>query len=178
LKEEMDIKELPKDWKWVKLGQLCEIVSGNTPKGLENISNTGLRQFYKVSDMNLIGNEIKMTNSNLNLTEEEVQKLKIKTYPKGTVIFPKRGGAILTNKKRVLSRPASFDLNIMGILPNNLVTSAFLFYWFQKLDLSKIYDGSNVSQINNKNIAPLEFPLPNNEIQGLVVSKIDELLVS
>jgi ABC-type uncharacterized transport system substrate-binding protein len=29
----------------------------------------------------------------------------------------------------------------------------YLWYWFLKLDLAKIYDGSNVPQINNKNEA-------------------------
>src|ERR1700738_2591925 len=114
--------DLPKDWKWVKLGEACEIVSGNTPKELDRIANSGDCQFYKVSDMNLPGNETKMTVSNLKLTKAEIQKLKIKTYPQGTVIFPKRGGAILTNKKRFLSQDASFDLNLMGVLPNDKVT--------------------------------------------------------
>lgn len=175
MNEEQNINQLPKEWKWVKLGEACEIVSGNTPKGLELISNKGEYQFYKVSDMNLVGNEIRMNVSNLKLTIEEIKKLKVKVYPKGTVIFPKRGGAILTNKKRVLSQDASFDLNVMGILPNDRLLSNYLFYWIQKLDLSKIYDGSNVPQINNKNVAPLDFPLPPRPTQQAVVSKIEEL---
>ena len=175
MNEEKNINRIPEDWKWVKLGEACEIVSGNTPKGLELISNKGEYQFYKVSDMNLVGNEVKMNVSNLKLTLEEINKLKVKVYPKGTVIFPKRGGAILTNKKRVLSQDASFDLNVMGILPNDKISSPFLFYWIQKLDLSKIYDGSNVPQINNKNVAPLDFPFPPKPTQHAIVSKIEEL---
>lgn len=168
-------KALPKDWKWVKLGEVSEIVSGNTPKGIDQISNKGDHQFYKVSDMNLEGNEQGMNVSNNKLTKEEIEKFKLKVFPKGTVIFPKRGGAILTNKKRILTRNASFDLNLMGILPNESIISKYLFYWIQKLDLSKIYDGSNVPQINNKNIAPLDFPLPTIDIQNILVSKIEEL---
>ena len=164
-----------KDWQIGKLGEICKIVSGNTPKGIENISNTGNYQFYKVSDMNSSGNEVKMTRSNYNLSNEEIVKLKLKLYPKGTVIFPKRGGAILTNKKRVLSKDSTFDLNLMGVLPNENVNSSFLFYWFINLDLGKICDGSNIPQINNKNIAPLDFPLPPLETQQAIVSKIEEL---
>ncbi len=171
----MNKVKLPEGWKWVKLGDTCKIVSGHTPKGLEQNSNKGDCQFYKVSDMNLVGNEVRMNVSNIKLTIEEISNLKIKIYPKGTVIFPKRGGAILTNKKRLLSQDASFDLNVMGILPNEKVTSNYLFYWFQKLDLSKIYDGSNVPQINNKNVNPLDFPLPLVETQQAIVYKIEEL---
>jgi len=167
--------KLPKDWQIKPLGEVCKIVSGNTPKGIENISNTGNYQFYKVSDMNSLGNEVKMTHSNYNLSNEEVVKLKLKLYPKGTIIFPKRGGAILTNKKRVLSKDSTFDLNLMGVLPNENVNSSFLFYWFINLDLGKICDGSNIPQINNKNIAPLDFPIPPIETQQVIVSKIEEL---
>ena len=163
------------NWQIKKLGEICKIVSGNTPKGIENISNTGNYQFYKVSDMNSSGNEVRMTRSNYNLSNEEVVKLKLKLYPKGTVIFPKRGGAILTNKKRVLSKDSTFDLNLMGVLPNENVNSSFLFYWFINLDLGKICDGSNIPQINNKNIAPLDFPIPPIETQQAIVSKIEEL---
>lgn len=171
----MNENKLPKDWQIKKLGTVCRIVSGNTPKGIESISNKGIYQFYKVSDMNSPGNEIKMTRSNYNLLSEEVDNLKLKLYPKGTVIFPKRGGAILTNKKRVLSKDSAFDLNLMGVLPNENVNSSFLFYWFINLDLGKICDGSNIPQINNKNIAPLDFPVPPLQTQQAIVSKIEEL---
>lgn len=162
-------------WQIKPLGEVCKIVSGNTPKGIEKISNSGTYHFYKVSDMNSSGNEVKMTRSNYNLSYEEIVKLKLKLYPKGTVIFPKRGGAILTNKKRVLSKDSTFDLNLMGVLPNENVNSSFLFYWFVNLDLGKICDGSNIPQINNKNIVPLDFPLPPIETQQAIVSKIEEL---
>ncbi len=64
---------LPREWKWVKLGEACEIVSGNTPKGLEQISNKGDFHFYKVGDMNLVGNEVRMSVSNLKLTAEGIR---------------------------------------------------------------------------------------------------------
>jgi type I restriction enzyme S subunit len=160
----------------VPFGSIVKVVSGNTPKGLEAISNKGSIQFYKVSDMNLEGNEIEMRTTKFYLTKEEVAKLKIKIYPKGTVIFPKRGGAILTNKKRILFSDSSFDLNLMGALPNKDVSSKFLYYWFQKLDLGKIYDGSNVPQINNKNIEPLDFPKCSIEEQQRIVAELESKL--
>lgn len=166
--------QLPEGWKWVKLGEVVKIVSGNTPKGLESISNTGSLPFYKVSDMNSVGNERKMLKSNLYLTTEEMKKLKIKIYPKHTTIFPKRGGAILTNKKRLLATDSSFDLNLMGLIPSATVNYQFLHYWVIKLDLSTIYDGSNVPQINNKNVEPLDFPLPPLNQQTQIVEEIEK----
>lgn len=166
--------QLPAGWKWVKLGEVVKIVSGNTPKGLENISNKGNFPFYKVSDMNTTGNEKIMYKSNLSLTSEELEKLKIKIYPRNTTIFPKRGGAILTNKKRLLAKDSSFDLNLMGLIPSKIVNYQYLYYWVIMLDLSTIYDGSNVPQINNKNVEPLDFPLPPIEVQTKIVEEIEK----
>lgn len=160
----------------VLLGDEIKIVSGNTPKGLKLISNTGTHQFYKVSDMNLPGNEMEMKDSNLKLTQDEVEQLKVKKFPKGTIIFPKRGGAILTNKKRILSKCSSFDLNIMGVIPNENYLSNYLYYFFISKDLGKLCDGSAVPQINNKHIAPLEFPKYKIEIQHQIVQEIESRL--
>ncbi len=158
------------------LGEIVEIVSGSTPKDLNEYLGSGLFQFYKVSDMNLEDNKVEMKSSNHLISEQNVKKLKLKVYPEGTIIFPKRGGAILTNKKRMLSKPSSFDLNLMGVLPNENINKYFLYYWFLKLDLSKIYDGSSVPQINNKNIYPLQFPLFSIENQLLIVQEIESRL--
>ena len=168
--------ELPKSWKTKKLGESLDIVSGNTPKGVNDIQSLGEIPFYKVGDMNTHGNEVYMKKANLNLTQEEVNSLRVKLFPKGTVIFPKRGGAILTNKKRILSSFSGFDLNLMGAIPNENIDGLYLYYWFQKLNLSKIYDGSNVPQINKKNIAPLDIPIPPIDEQQAIVSEIESRL--
>ena len=163
------------NWTEVELGEIFKIVSGNTPKGLKEVTNQGDIPFYKVSDMNHVGNEVYMKKSNILLTSGEFKNLKLKSYPKGSVIFPKRGGAILTNKKRVLFQDSAFDLNLMGVLPTKYVENAYLFLWFQKLDLRRIYDGTNVPQINNKNVVPLMFQLAPHPEQRAIVSKMEEL---
>jgi len=117
-----------------------------------------------------------MDTSALYLTDGEAKELKVKIEKAGTIIFPKRGGAILTNKKRILKRDSYFDLNLMGVRPKyELLSNEYLWYWITKLDLSKLYDGSNVPQINNKDIEPLLFPLPPLPEQHRIVAKIEEL---
>lgn len=166
---------LPKGWKEPKVSEVLKIVSGKTPKEINNLPNNGQYHFYKVSDMNKKGNEAEMTVANISLSLDTIKKLKLKLFPKGTVIFPKRGGAILTNKKRILSKESCFDLNLMGLIPNDNINYKFLYFWMQKLDLTKIYDGSTIPQINNKNIAHLSFPLPPLPEQQRIVNKLDAL---
>lgn len=163
-------------WEIKPLGQAGHVVSGNTPKGVNEIYSMGEIPFYKVSDMNTEGNEVYLRKSKINLSANDCKKLKLKTYPAGTVVFPKRGGAILTNKKRILSKESAFDLNLMGVVPNDNVLERFLFNWFLLLDLGKLCDGSNVPQINHGDIEPLDFPLAPTEIQKKVIGEIEARL--
>jgi type I restriction enzyme S subunit len=163
-------------WKSKPLGQVCQVVSGNTPKGVNEIYSMGEIPFYKVADMNTEGNEVYLKKSKINLSADDCKKLKLKTYPAGTVVFPKRGGAILTNKKRILSKESAFDLNLMGVVPNDNVLERFLFNWFLLLDLGRLCDGSNVPQINHSDIEPLDFPFVPTELQKKVIREIENRL--
>lgn len=163
-------------WETKPLGQVCQVVSGNTPKGVNEIYSKGEIPFYKVADMNTEGNEVLLKKSKINLSVDDCKRLKLKTYPAGTVLFPKRGGAILTNKKRILSKESAFDLNLMGVIPSNNVLERFLFNWFLLLDLGKLCDGSNVPQINHSDIEPLDFPFVPTEVQKIVIGEIESRL--
>jgi type I restriction enzyme, S subunit len=93
--------KLRKDkWKAVDLYAVVEIVNGSTPKGIELMYDKGEYPFLRVSDMNLAGNEAYINESIVSLTKSQVDKIKIKLYPKDTIIFPKRGASIFTNKKK------------------------------------------------------------------------------
>lgn len=165
---------LPTCWARDKLGRLFRIVSGQTPKEISH-KEDGMVPYYRVSDMNTHGNELRMRSSSTWLKGCQAEELGLHIYPEGTVIFPKRGGAILTNKKRVLTRPSCFDLNTMGVINDEpSIDSEFLRWWFMKLDLSKIYDGSNIPQINNKNVEHLPFELPSLPEQQEIVRLLDE----
>ena len=168
--------ELPFGWTWAQIESIFDVVSGGTPKGLEQ-AKVGDIPFYKVSDMNTPGNQTRMHAAAIYLSELQTNELGLTAYPEGTVIFPKRGGAILTNKKRILSRPSCFDLNTMGVV-NSLasILNEYLWNWFQSLDLSTIYDGSNVPQINNKNVEPLLFPICSIEEQREIASILEKTL--
>ena len=164
--------DLPDGWMWTTVGSIGKIASGQTPKGINDLGSEGDIPFYKISDMNKPGNEKFMRNSEITLDEDGIEKLGIHVRERGTVIFPKRGGAIATNKKRILTCPSAYDLNIMGVLPQNVSTD-FFYQWLSSIDLARLSDGSNVPQLNHKDIHPLPFPLPARGEQQVIVSEIE-----
>lgn len=167
--------ELPETWSIASVSETCLVMSGQTPKGIENFAvEDGEIPWFRVGNMNDPGNEEFLAKSDIHLSDDGVNELKLHVYPKDTIVFPKRGGAIATNKKRILAQPSAYDLNLMGIFPIGL-DNRFFWHWFQSVDLKQLSDGSNVPQINHGDIEPLTFPLPPLKEQKRIVAKIEEL---
>ncbi len=104
-------KEIVSDYEIVTIGDVSKLVSGyGFPITLQG--QEGTIPFYKVSDMNSMGNETEMVDSNNYVSIELAQQQKWSLAPQGTVIFPKIGAAIATNKKRILSKPTALSFKI------------------------------------------------------------------
>jgi len=147
------IGRIPTHWDVWKGSHLFTFKSGLAPDGL-TLGPNEKYQYIKVGDLNngSSGSEIgeasdKVTCSPTNL------------LPAGTIIFPKRGGAIFTNKVRILAVPALVDTNIMGVLPDSKISTSILARIIQFLSLEELADVSTVPQINNKHIAPIKIPV-------------------
>lgn len=151
-----DQKSNPLGWPQTTIGDCCTLKSGTSlPADREN--EGGAIPYVKVADMNYPGNEQYITTSSRFVTE---QTAGAGIFPVGTVIFPKRGGAIATNKKRLTTLPICADLNVMGVTAGNVLKSQYLMTYFDMVDLGALDNGSSVPQINNKDIAPLMICLP------------------
>lgn len=159
----------------VKIGDICTLKSGTSLKEDVLNENNGI-PYIKVSDMNLVGNEKYIVRANSYADESINEKM---LFPKGTVLFPKRGGAIGTNKKRIASKTVCADLNTMGVIPSDKISPLYLYYFFQNIDFATLYNGSSVPQINNTDIAPMEINLISLEEQDNIVTlleKIDDIV--
>jgi len=167
-----DLPYLPEGWMWTRVLEIGHIISGQTPKGINNYGSDGEIPYFKVGDMNKSGNEKYMFYSDIALDLVEIEKLGLRIQNKGTVIFPKRGGAIGTNKKRILAQPSAYDLNVMGVY-TLIIPYKFFYYWILSIDLMTLSDGSNVPQINHKDIEPLTLPLPPLYEQQKIVEEIE-----
>ena len=170
LRQELQPKE---GWVSKTVGEVCTLKSGNSNA---NNSSIGTLPFVKVGDMNIQGNEEEITCSTMYVSREENIR---GIFPIGSVIFPKRGGAILTNKKRITATEICCDLNIMGVYSNGDVIPNLLYFYFLGVDLSEIYNGAAIPQINNGDIAPLNISFPKEIVeQQNIVDKLNSLKLS
>jgi len=156
---------MPLSWEPTPLGVCCDILSGSLSYtdflkiAPSNEDDAIECMAIKVSDMNLPGNESRFVTAN------QIKRLPValasrKLLPPHTVVFPKRGAAIATNKKRLTTTWTVLDPNLIGVRAKDMLDAELLFHWLQTFDLRKITDPGPTPQLNKKDLIPVLMPLP------------------
>lgn len=162
------------EWMRVQLHQVAQVASGfGFPRDLQGTLD-GEYPFYKVGDMNTLGNERLMTVANNTISAVVLKKLRARAFPAGTIIFPKIGAAIATNKKRKLTKPSVVDNNVMGLLPKQVINEDYLLYWMLQFDLRSVANIGPVPSMRKTEVELVEIPLPPPSEQRRIVEILDQ----
>ena len=155
-------------WEQRKLGEYVSITSGEAPSKFE----VGTELYVKVDDLNY--NDKYVVDTQNKVAEHST----VKRVTKGSVVFPKRGAAIMTNKVRIMGIDGYMDTNMMALTSEKL-DSEFLYNIISKEGLYKIADTSTIPQINNKHVEPYEVTIPSLDEQrkiGAYFKQLDHLI--
>lgn len=147
-------------WEEKRLGEVIRYFNGAAFPEKYQGSQDKKYPFYKVSDMNLLLNRKEMHVSNNSISEEEKVILNAKIALPETVIFPKVGAALLTNKRRILKKNSIFDNNIMGIIGTAKLNNSYLYYFMLTIDFGLYVQVGALPSISKKIIDNLEISLP------------------
>jgi type I restriction enzyme S subunit len=162
--KDTEIGLVPESWNVERLDSRSQVVSTRMSytelEGANNAQANAVRVVgIKVSDMNRIGNETVIAATALEkLLDADV--VAYRCAPPGTIVFPKRGAAIATNKKRLTETWSVFDPNVIGVVPSDIINVRFLFHWFQSFDLRTLTEPGPTPQLNKKHLDPLPIPVP------------------
>jgi type I restriction enzyme S subunit len=167
--------EIPKNWVWCRLGEICTKVTDgfhNTPKKLSEgkiyISATHIREDgIKWSDC-------------LYVSEKDHKELFNKAYPK-------RGEILITNRGAGCSTPVIIDIDEEFSFQNaaligfnqQLVSNKYLFYFILKSrdEIMKTFvNGGLQPMLSNVVLGTIPIPFPPLAEQNRIVQKLDELM--
>ncbi len=155
------------DWPLVTIGDLTEINNGYVLTEFSDERNVAC---IKVSDMNLEENKPDIVTSShwLDRTDKRL-------VPVDSVVFPKRGAAIATNKKRFTKIPCLVDNNCMALTVKARMEllPRYLFNFLVGFDLSTISNSAGIALINNGDIQGVKIPLPPLATQQAIVAEIE-----
>ena len=168
------IRELcPDGVEYKMLGEVSEFRAGWGFPESEQGKTDGKYPFYKVSDMN--SSDVFMDVANNYISEEISIKLRCKPAPKGTIIFPKIGATMGTNKKRILTKDSCYDNNVMGLIAkSSVINGMFLYYYFSRFKLMDFAKGTGaVPSLDTNKLKRLLIPIPPLEVQNEIVRIFD-----
>ena len=126
--------------------------------------------------MNLPGNEKYITNANNYIDGNAAERMKTAIHPAGTIIFPKIGGAIATNKRRILTRGSAIDNNCLGITFSSHIKIEWAYLLMIHMDFTRYQAGTAVPALQQGTLAAIPVALPPIAEQQRIVAKVDELL--
>lgn len=160
-----EVGQMPQSWISKPLGACCDIVTGSMAYtefvNAEQVNgpDTVRCMAVKVADMNALGNELEFVASDQtkSLAADVAQA---KLVPPRSAVFPKRGAAIATNKKRLTTTWTVLDPNLIALRPHKDLDIHFLFQWLQTFDLRTITEPGPTPQLNKKDLEPVLMPLP------------------
>ena len=174
-------KEFINNWNNYKLGQLGNFKSGIGFPDSQQGGTEGI-PFFKVSDMNNIGNETEMRNANNYVTQEQIMKNSWKVINETpAIIFAKVGAALMLNRKRLVTRPFLIDNNTMSYSFDESWDKDFGLTLFQTINLPKYAQIGALPSYNASDIAMIKVNVPDVQEQsaiGTLFRTLDDLLES
>lgn len=128
---------IPPEWRIAPLGDLVQITSGASPSRFRFIGE-GI-PYFKVEQLN---------NSTKYQVKSPYRFRGDSTVPAGSLIFPKRGAAIMLNKVRILAQDSFMDTNMMALTPGPGLDNEYTYYALIQIGLWRVADTASIPQIN------------------------------
>jgi len=144
------------DWEEKKLGELGDFKSGVGFSESEQGGKVGT-PFYKVSDMNLAGNESSMNSANHYVSDAQISANKYKVIADVSLVFAKVGAAIFLERKRVASN-FLIDNNMMAFIPSFDIS--FAQHLFTTIRLSRFAQVGALPSYNASDLRTIKVSIP------------------
>ena len=166
-------------WEKRKLGDIGSCQSGIGFPDAEQGGTEGI-PFFKVSDMNLNGNECELVYSNNYVTQEQIERKKWKPITEvPAIFFAKVGAAVMLNRKRLVNTPFLLDNNTMAYKFGNDWDTNFGRTLFDTINLASLVQVGALPSYNANDVESIEIALPTIEEQkkiGEYFANLDHLI--
>ncbi|MDJ1498885.1 restriction endonuclease subunit S [Cytophagaceae bacterium DM2B3-1] len=164
-------EELPDNWVYVRLGDICETTSGGTPNRKDPSYFIGNIPWIKSGELNY--NII--TETEEKISEDALHNSSTKLLPKDTLLIALYGATV--GRLAFTGIEAATNQAVCAIFTPEGLSKKYLYYFLlsykEKLLQQRV--GGAQPNINQGIINDIIFPLPPKEEQHRIVAKIEEL---
>ena len=147
-------------WEQRKLGEVGSCQSGIGFPDSEQSGKEGI-PFFKVSDMNINGNEYELKYSNNYVTDEQIKRRKWKPITDvPAMFFAKVGAAVMLNRKRLVNIPFLLDNNTMAYKFGDGWDTNFGRALFDTINLASLVQVGALPSYNASDVEDIEISMP------------------
>jgi type I restriction enzyme S subunit len=167
-------------WEQRKLGELGKCQSGIGFPDREQGGKSGV-PFFKVSDMNNLGNEHEMITANNYVSEDQIARMKWKPVEDvPAIFFAKVGAAVMLNRKRLCRNSFLLDNNTMAYKLHDSWNVDFAKAIFETIDLTSLVQIGAFPSYNASDVEEMTIILPMNTAEqqqiGAFFKNLDDLI--
>lgn len=116
---------LPSGWRWVRLGEVCEVFSGSSAPQEKKYFENGKYPFVRVQDVGKYGRTTALVDIKDYINDSAIEELNLVKAEKGTILFPKSGAAITTNNRAVLGIDAFIVSHLAALKPKEGIADTY-----------------------------------------------------
>ena len=158
------------DWKTVKLGKVCDIHNGGTPKSKVDEYWGGDVQWLTPKDMGQLQSQF-VSETERQITNKGLEESAANLLAANSIILSCRApiGYIAINKG-----PMSFNQGCKGLVPGKDILLEYLYYFLfaSKQLLNDVGTGTTFKEISKKTLSQVELRLPPLAEQQRIVTKL------
>lgn len=155
-----------------KLGEICNIVSGATPK--TNMAEYWNGDFLWITPAELNDRTKYVYTTDRKITQLAIEKTALRVLPKGTVLLSSRAPI---GKVAITAVEMFCNQGFKNLICTNLIFNEYLF-WFLKSKtayLNSLGRGATFKEISRNIVEKIEIPLPSLEQQHHIVNTLDKI---
>ena len=159
-------------WEYKKLGEVCEVVSGSTPK--TNVPEYWGEGHYWVTPAELNDTIVYIDKTERQITDEALTKTKLRLLPVGTVLLSSRApiGKVAITKTEMYC-----NQGFKNCICSDSIYNKYLFYFLRlkKEYLNSLGRGATFKEISKSIVESITIPLPPKSTQLSIVSELDKI---
>lgn len=158
-------------WEIKKLGEVCEVIGGSTPKTNEHTYWDG--DFFWVTPAELDGTKL-ISSTKRTITEAGIKSAHLQLLPAGTVLLSSRAPI---GKVAITTVPMYCNQGFKNIICSDKLYNCYI-YWFLYANteyLNALGTGATFKEISKKVVEQIPIPVPPLPVQEQIVSELDLL---
>ena len=159
-------------WEYKRLGEVCEVVSGSTPK--TNVPEYWGEGHYWVTPAELNDTIVYIDKTERQITDEALTKTKLRLLPVGTVLLSSRApiGKVAITKTEMYC-----NQGFKNCICSDSIYNKYLFYFLRlkKEYLNSLGRGATFKEISKSIVESITIPLPPKSAQLAIVSELDKI---